>query len=52
MNRKSTQFVAIATLTALVTAAGCSKKKSEPVTVVKQPQPITLSVRPEAPKMR
>jgi hypothetical protein len=56
MNTKSTQRIVKATiligsLTALVTSIGCSKKKSELVTVVKQPQPITLSVRPEAPKM-
>lgn len=49
MNPKSTQLILIATLTAVVTTAACSKK-AEPVTVVKPSQPVTLSVRPEAPK--
>ena len=54
MNRKSTQLVVrltllIAALIAVVIAVACSKK-AEPVTVVKQPQPVALNVRPEAPK--
>ena len=54
MNRKSNQLIVrwtllLAATIAVVTAVACSKK-AEPVTVVKQPQPVTLSVRPEAPK--
>lgn len=53
MNPKSQLVVRstilIGTLTAVVTTVACSKK-AEPVTVVKQPQPVTLNVRPEAPK--
>lgn len=49
MSRKSTQLVLLGTLTALVTTVSCSKKV-EPVTVVRQPQPVRLNVRPGAPK--
>ena len=53
MNPKSQLVVRstilIGTLTAVVTTVACSKK-AEPVKVVKNPQPVTLSVRPEAPK--